>query len=86
METTHCINLALKWHANSPDLDSIENMRKVVKDLIQNQTLPRNKKELVKTIQWAWKDMSQETIDVLVANMCARMKAIIKAHGGSTRW
>jgi transposase len=37
--------------ANSPDLNPIENLWKIVKDTIQKEELPQNKEELVNIIQ-----------------------------------
>lgn len=76
----------LLWPANSPDLNPIENLWKIVKDTIQKEELPRNKEELVNTIHRAWEEVSLEMIEVLLASMPHRMKAVIKANGGSTRW
>ena len=58
----------------------------VLKDTIQKEELPQNKEELVNTIQRAWEEVSLEMIEVLLASMPHRMKAVIKANGGSTRW
>jgi hypothetical protein len=57
-----------------------------VKDTIQKEELPQNKEELVNTIQRAWEEVSLEMIEVLLASMPHRMKVVIKANGGSTRW
>jgi len=57
-----------------------------VKDIVQKEKLPQNKEELVNTIQKTWEKVSVEMMKVLFANMPHRMKAVIKANGGSTRW
>jgi len=76
----------LSWPTNSPYLKSIENLWYIVKDIVQNEVPQQNQEELVKTIQRAWEEVSLEIIEVLLASMPYCMKAIIKAHGSSSRW
>ena len=58
----------------------------ILKDRIQNDTMPNNKQELVESIERAWEAITMETLEILLANMSHRMRAIIKAGGNSTRW
>ena len=44
----------LNWPANSPDLNPIENVWKIVKDLLRHRGRPRNKEDTVQTIQSVW--------------------------------
>jgi hypothetical protein len=76
----------LAWPANSLDLNPIENLRKILKDHIQNESISKNKEELVELLQRAWKWVSIDMLDVLISTMLHRMNAIISAKGGSTRW
>ena len=76
----------LSWPENSPDLNPIENLWKIVKDIVQKEVLPQNKEELVNTIHRAWEEVSLELIECILASMPHRMKAVIKANGGSTKW
>ena len=76
----------LSWPANSPDLNPIENLSKIVKDIVQKEVLPHNKEELVNTIHRAWEEVSLELIECILVSMPHRMKAVIKANGGSTKW
>jgi len=43
----------LSWPTNSPNLNSIENLWKIVKDTAQYEVLPQNKEELVNIIEKA---------------------------------
>jgi hypothetical protein len=76
----------LAWPANSPDLNPIENLWKILKDHIQNKSIPKNKEGLVESLQRAWKWVSIDMLDVLISTMPHRMNAVISAKGGSTRW
>ena len=66
--------------------ESIENVWMILKDFVQKETRPNNKDELIKSIERAWKAISMETLEILLASMPYRMKAVINAGGGSTRW
>lgn len=76
----------ITWPANSPDLNPIENVWMILKDFVQKETRPNNKDELIKSIERAWEAISMETLEILLASMPHRMKAVINAGGGSTRW
>ena len=76
----------LQWPANSPDLNPIENLWKILKDVVQKESLPRNRDELVKILQRVWEEVSLQTINMLITSMPFCMEAVINAHGGSTRW
>ena len=55
-------------------------------DPVQNGPIPQNQEELIESIEQAWKDISKEIIEILIASMLKRMRAIIDAKGGSIRW
>jgi transposase len=71
----------MNWPPNSPDLNPIENLWKIVKDLLRYH----NKEEMIQIIQEVWTQVSQEQLQRLILNMPARMQAVIEAKGGSTR-
>jgi hypothetical protein len=76
----------LNWLPNSPDLNPIENLWRIIKDHVQNQTRPRNREEMAAAIEKAWEEVSRHTLDVLISTMPHRMRVVIHAKGGSTRW
>jgi transposase len=76
----------LKWPANSPDLNPIENLWKILKDGVQNTSRPRNKEELVESLNAVWEELPFEILQTLIASMPTRMKEVIDAKGGSTRF
>jgi hypothetical protein len=76
----------MNWPPNSLDLNPIENLWKIVKDLLRYHSRPKNKEEMIQIIQEVWTQLSQEQLQRLLLNMPARMQAVIEAKGGSTRW
>ena len=76
----------ITWPTNSPDLNPIENVWMILKDHVQNRPRPKNKEEMIQSIERAWEDISMETLEILIASMPCRMKAIIDAGGNSTKW
>ena len=76
----------ITWPTNSPDLNPIENLWMILKDRIQNDIRPNNKQELVESIERAWEAITMETLEILLASMSHRMRAVIKAGGNSIRW
>jgi hypothetical protein len=57
-----------------------------VKDLLQHHNRPKNKEEMIQTIQGVWEQVSLEQLQRLISNFSNRMQAIILAKGGSTKW
>ena len=76
----------LDWPPNSPDLNPIENLWKTLKDLLHHHNRPKNKEEMIHLIQLVWDEVSMDRLQQLIATMPKRMKAVISAKGGSTRW
>lgn len=76
----------LKWPANSPDLNPIENLWKIVKDKVQSTSRPHNKEELVESLHRVWEEIPSDILQTLIATMPARVKEVISAKGGSTRF
>ena len=76
----------LCWPPNSPDLNPIENLWKLVKDLLQKHKKSKNQQEMAATIQAVWDEVPLEHIQDVIANMPSRKQAIISTRGGSTKW
>lgn len=76
----------LNWPPNSPDLNPIENLWKIVKDQVQNKHRPRDRDQMASAVQREWNGVSRDVLDTLISTMPYRMKAVIDAQGGSSRW
>jgi hypothetical protein len=59
---------------------------KMVKDLLQHHSRPKNKEEMRQTVQGVWDQVSLEQLQMLISSMPNRMQQIISTKGGSTRW
>jgi transposase len=76
----------LPWPGNSPDLNPIENCWKVIGCKLGAKK-PRNKRELKEAIIHVWHhELNNEYINKLITSMPARIKAVIKAKGGFTKY
>ena len=76
----------LNWPANSPDLNPIENLWKIVKNRVQNISRPKNKEELVESLHRVWEEIPLEFLQTLISSMPTRMKEVIDAKGSSIRF
>nr|CAH7750864.1 unnamed protein product [Callosobruchus chinensis] len=77
----------LDWAGNSPDMNPIENVwelmkREVAKDVITNKT------QLIEKVIYVWNHhpQMQETVQSCIDSMPRRIKALIAAKGGSTKY
>ena len=76
----------LAWPAQSPDLNPIENLWKTLKDEVQTKSRPKNVDEMQTALHAAWQAVPPSALESLVASMPDRIKAVLAAKGGSTRW
>lgn len=78
------INL-LDWPAQSPDLNSIENLWNIFKTSIRGKC-PSNCDELWELIQAAWNDIPVSLCQQLVDSMPRRCQAVLSNKGTSTKY
>lgn len=77
----------LKWPAQSPDLNPIENLWRIVGVKRQNVTMqPQNEAQLWQVCKRAWRLITPDICRDLVDSMPKRMAAVIAAKGGATKW
>ncbi len=77
----------LKWPPQSPDLNPIEHLWDVVEREINIMDVqPTNLQQLCDTIMSIWTKISEECFQHLVESMPRRIKAVLKAKRGPTRF
>ncbi|CCI11237.1 unnamed protein product [Albugo candida] len=78
----------LEWTANSLYLNPIENVWAKMKAAIQKLPKDKNSEERWLQLKQTWSIIDPEWLQLqhLVNSMSERIKAVIEAKGGSTRW
>ncbi len=77
----------LKWPPQSPDLNPIEHLWDVMEREIRIMDVqPANLQKLRDAIISIWTNISEECFQHLVESMPRRIKAVLKAKGGPTRY
>ena len=73
----------LWWPANSPDLNPIENVWRLLKARVQRR-YPKTKAELKQYITEEWERIELKDIKKYTSSMHERCEAVLKANGGPT--
>jgi hypothetical protein len=77
----------LDWMTQSPDLNLIENLwNHLDYQVRKRKPLPKSKQELIKVIQEEWQKITIKTCHRLILSMPNRVKTVIKAKGGHTKY
>lgn len=77
----------LEWPPQSPDLNPIEHLWKCIKDDIAASGFrAKTKTELIDRVKFVWDHVSSSMCEKLVKTMPNRILAVLKSHGGSTRY
>jgi hypothetical protein len=78
----------MKWPAQSPDLNPIENLWDHLDRAIRIENGGRfeSREALVEAAQRAWKNITSEYIDKLIFSMPRKCAEVIKNNGYSTRY
>jgi hypothetical protein len=77
----------LNWPPCSPDLNPMENVWAEIGRFVRNQqSLPKNRAELWAALQEAWNSIGPALCTKLIGTMRERIRDVLKAKGGYTRW
>lgn len=72
----------MTWPANSPDINPIENVWKLLKDKIQGRyNFPKTIDELKTALKEEWENLDISILDEVIASMPRRINAVLKAKG-----
>ncbi|KAI6655736.1 Transposable element Tcb1 transposase [Oopsacas minuta] len=69
------------WPPNSPDLNPIENLWAILQTKLDSMERATNLKMLEKQLILAWKEISPETLEKLIAGMPSRINKCLKLNG-----
>lgn len=75
----------MSWPANSPDLNPIENVWRVLKQRVSKRS-PRTLAEMRRYIEREWTALRLEDVRGYIDSMKERCQAVIGAKGGHTKW
>lgn len=75
----------MKWPAQSPNLNPIENLWQIVKSKLPAAS-SRNKEELWQHFQAAWYSIPPSTCQALVESMPRRIEDVIRNNGHATKY
>jgi len=70
----------IDWPSNSPDLNPIENLWRIVKENVEKR-MPKNIKELEQFMEEEWRKIPKSTLIGLIRSMKRRCELIIENNG-----
>jgi transposase len=76
----------IEWLAQSLDMNPIENVWKLLKDVVQKRGRPKNQEDMWLAVESELKAISQSKLEALATTMPQRVKDVIATNGSSTCW
>ena len=78
---------SIPWPSRSPDLNPIEHVWDMLgRKLRSSPTQPNTLSQLADRLKTTWNEMLQDDVTNLIASMPRRIRAVIDARGGQTRY
>jgi hypothetical protein len=77
--------IVIEWPANSPDLNPIENIWKLVKDMLEKENL-KSIHEWIAKINEFWKNISHDYLKSLIDSMKTRIDLCLAANGAHIKY
>ena len=74
------------WPPQSPDLNPIENVWKVLKTNVQELYHLKSVSEMQEAPKQAWKNFPNQTLINIIKSMPQKIQAVLDADGGPTQW
>jgi len=75
----------MKWPANSPDLNPIKNVWRLLKYRV-GKRFPKTDEEVRQYIEEEWERLQVDDFKKYIDQMHERCEAVILANGGHTKW
>ena len=76
----------LEWPSNSPDLNIIENVWKMIKLRLNRKSI-KSKNALIYEAQKIWNDLiTTDLIEKLAESMPNRINSVLESNGGATKY
>ncbi|CEI91442.1 hypothetical protein RMCBS344292_05730 [Rhizopus microsporus] len=77
----------ITWSAQSPDLNPIESLWSMMKKRVNTLCLhARSPRAIEVVLESVWREFTPETINKLIDSMLKKVKAVIKARDGPTKY
>ena len=77
----------LNWPAISPDMNPIEHVWDEIKRRVYRAAqVPTTLRQLEVSVRQQWDNFPQEFLDYLIGSMNRRVRALLEANGGHTRY
>ena len=76
----------MEWPSQSPDLNPIENLWRYIKVRLRGKPKSKSKDALLENINNIWDNIPQSMFDTVIDSMPHRVKAVLEAKGGHTKY